>query len=93
KPIGFANSTGKTIRIYEASDVNTVVWQADPEPGHAADGKTQITFSDLPNLKPNTTYFALADPGWITIGNRPAGPLNDGAYWYRFRTQAENDKR
>ena len=37
-------------------------------------------------LKPETTYFALADPGWITLGGKPAGPLNDGAYWYRFRT-------
>ncbi len=84
--ISFANSEGKSLRLYEAGDINTVVWQTDPEPGHPAEGSTQITFDDLPRLKPNTTYFALTDAGWIRLGGRPAGRLNDGAYWYRFRT-------
>ncbi len=87
--ISFANSKGKSLRLYEAGDIETVVWRADPEPGHPAEGRTQITFHDLPQLKPNTTYFALADPGWICVGGKPAGPLNDGAYWYRFRTGKE----
>ncbi|WDQ16309.1 sulfatase-like hydrolase/transferase [Rhodopirellula sp. P2] len=86
KPIRFANSTGKTLRLYEVGDTQTVIWQADPEPGHPDEGSQQITFNDLPRLKPNTTYFALSDPGWITVGNQPAGGLNDGAFWYRFRT-------
>ena len=86
KPIRFSNSDGKTIRLYAVGEENTPVWQADPQPGHPAEGKRSITFNDLPKLKPNTTYFVLADPGWITLGGRPAGPLNDGAYWYRFRT-------
>lgn len=86
KPISFAHSTGKTIRLYAVSDPHTPVWQADPEPGDPAEGKKTIVFDDLPNLKPNTTYFALTDPGWITLGGKPAGSLNDGAYWYRFRT-------
>ncbi|TWU51744.1 sulfatase-like hydrolase/transferase [Rubripirellula reticaptiva] len=93
KPIGFANSTGKSIRLYEASDVATVVWQADPESGHPAEGTMQITFNDLPKLKPDTTYFALADAGWIKIGGKPVGPLNDGAYWYRFRTGSDEHVR
>ncbi|MEM6688074.1 MAG: arylsulfatase [Planctomycetota bacterium] len=84
--ISFANTKGKTIRLYEAGLVNEPVWKLDPQPGHAAEGKKSITFSNLPSLKPNTTYFALADPGWIRLGGKPAGPLNDGAYWYRFRT-------
>lgn len=86
QPISFANSAGKTLRLYQASDVDTVVWRADPGPGHPDEGSHQITFDDLPRLKPNTTYFALSDTGWITVGGKPAIGLNDGTFWYRFRT-------
>ena len=86
QPISFANSAGKTLRLYEAGDVDTVIWQTDPQPGHPAEGTNQITFDDLPRLKANTTYFALSDSGWITLGSRRAIGLNDGAFWYRFRT-------
>ena len=85
-PISFANSADKTLRLYEASDIRTIVWQTDPEPGHPAEGTKEISFDDLPKLKPNTTYFALSDAGWIIVGNKPAAGFNDGAYWYRFRT-------
>ncbi|MEM8913158.1 MAG: sulfatase-like hydrolase/transferase [Planctomycetota bacterium] len=85
-PIDFSDTVGRTIRLYEVGDPATVVWQSDPEPGHPDEGTNQITFRDIPKLKPNTTYFALADAGWIRLGGKPAGPLNDGAYWYRFRT-------
>lgn len=84
--ISFANSDGKTIRLYEAGNIDTVVWQADPEPGHPAEGTRRITFNDIPRLKPKTTYFALSDSGWISMGGKRAIGLNDGAYWYRFRT-------
>ncbi len=86
QPISFANSEGKTIRLYEAGDIDTIVWQADPEPVHPAEGTKRITFNDLPRLKPNTTYFALSDSGWISMGGKRAIGLNDGAFWYRFRT-------
>lgn len=86
EPISFAGTAGKTVRLYEARDIETIVWQADPEPGHRDEGKRQLTFDDLPRLKPQTTYFALADRGWVRIGGKPAVQLNDGAYWYRFRT-------
>ena len=84
-PISFNKSQGKTIRLYAVGDTETPVWEADPEPGHAAEGKKTITF-DLPELKPSTTYYLLADGGWISLGGKSAGRLNDGAYWYRFRT-------
>jgi len=84
--ISFKKSKGKTIRLYAVSDPRSPVWQADPRPGHPAEGKKTIVFDDLPKLKPGTTYFVLADPGWITLGGKSAGALNDGAYWYRFRT-------
>jgi len=89
QPINFANSTGKTLRLYKASDTDTIVWQADPKPGHPDEGTKSITFNDLPLLQPNTTYFVLADSGWIRLGGKPAIGFNDGAYWYRFRTGAE----
>ncbi|MEM6778777.1 MAG: sulfatase-like hydrolase/transferase [Planctomycetota bacterium] len=85
-PIDFSDTVGRTIRLYEVGDPAKVIWQSDPEPGHPDEGTNQITFRDVPKLKPNTTYFALADAGWIRLGGKPAGPLNDGAYWYRFRT-------
>ncbi|MDF7822600.1 sulfatase-like hydrolase/transferase [Pontiellaceae bacterium B12227] len=84
--ISFSKSKGKTIRLYAVSDPHTPVWQADPQPGHPAEGKKTVVFDDLPKLVPNTTYFVLTDPGWITLGGKPAGALNDGAFWYRFRT-------
>lgn len=84
-PISFAKSKGKRIRLYAVGEPERVVWEKDPEPGHAAEGKRSITF-DLPKLKPQTTYYLLADAGWITMGDKQAGPLNDGAFWYRFRT-------
>jgi len=84
-PISFEKSQGKSIRLYAVGEPDKVVWEADPEPGHDAEGKLSITF-DLPKLKPNTTYYLLADRNWITLGHKQAGPLNDGAYWYRFRT-------
>lgn len=84
-PISFEKSKGKTIRLYAVGDKDKVVWKADPHPGHPAEGTHSVTF-DLPRLKPNTTYYLLADEGWITLSDKQAGPLNDGAFWYRFRT-------
>ncbi|WDI41039.1 sulfatase-like hydrolase/transferase [Bremerella sp. P1] len=86
EPISFDNSRGKTLRLYEASDVENAIWEVDPEPGHPAEGTKILVFRDLPTLKPNTTYFALSDGGWITLGKARAVGLNDGAFWYRFRT-------
>jgi len=86
RPISFAKSQGKTIRLYAVKDPDRPIWQADPEPGHPAEGTPTVSFRDLPRLEANTTYFVLTDPHWITLGGRPAGALNDGAFWYRFRT-------
>jgi len=86
QPIGFENSKGKTLRLYSTSEPGRVLWELDPEPGHEAEGKRRIIFNDLPRLKPNTTYCLRSDAGWMTLGGKPVGPLNDGAYWFRFRT-------
>jgi arylsulfatase len=89
QPISFANSQGKAIRLYAVKDPDVSIWQADPEPGHPAEGTRTISFDDLPRLEPDTTYFILTDPHWITIGGKPARALNDGAFWYRFRTVSQ----
>ena len=87
-PISFDPDTDAGLRLYAAGDRTHPVWSAAPKPGHPAEGSRTLVFDDLPTLMPNTTYFAISDPGWIHIGNRPAGPINDGAFWYRFRTRA-----
>jgi arylsulfatase len=88
KPVSFKGTQGRRIKLLAADEPDKVIWQSDPEPGHPSEGKNSVTFDDLPELKPDTTYFVLADGGWIKIGGKPAGVLNDGAYWYRFRTGA-----
>ncbi len=87
--IDFAKTEGRTIRLYAVGESDKPVWQADPDETNAAQGKQRLVFDDLPRLKPNTTYYLLADQGWIRFGGKPKGLLNDGAYWYRFRTGGE----
>ncbi|MEO1619289.1 MAG: Ig-like domain-containing protein, partial [Planctomycetota bacterium] len=85
-PVDFAKTTGKRISLYEVSDESTPVWQADPDESHVSQGKTEILFDNLPPLKPDCHYFLLWDHGWAFVNERPIGGLNDGAYWWRFRT-------
>lgn len=91
KKISFNNTTGKTLRLYRTNAPEEIIWQADPEPEHPASGQMTLTFDNLPTLEPATTYFLLADAGWIRLGGRPSGALNDGAFWYRFRTAAAEE--
>jgi arylsulfatase len=90
--ISFANSEGKTIRLYSVDQPQSPVWQASPTESHSATGNTKISFS-LPELRPATTYYLLSDNGWINVGGRPAMGLNDGAYFYRFRTVESSNSR
>ena len=84
--IDFAGTAGKTISLYDVSDEATPIWQADPDETHDAQGKLTVSFDDVPRLLPNKHYAIRSDAGWIKVGGRPAGALNDGAYWWRFRT-------
>lgn len=88
-PIDFRKSENKRIRLYSVSDETTPIWQADPDDSHPCQGKRTLSFDDLPPLEPDQGYFLLWDPGWIKVGGRPVGRLNDGAYWWRFRTPAK----
>jgi arylsulfatase len=89
-PVSFVQTRNKSLRLYAAGDRVHPVWVADPEADHPAEGTRTLVFDDLPPLSPDTTYFAISDPGWIRVGDRSAGPINDGAFWYRFRTQGHH---
>ncbi len=82
----FRQTPNARISLYEVSDESTAVWQSDPGPEHPDQGSNQVTFGDVPKLKPNTHYFVLWDPGWVRVGGKPVRALNDGAFWWRFRT-------
>ena len=86
QPISFERSAGKTLRLYAVGDPDTAVWKATPGPAQLEEGSKTLTFTDLPHLKPQTTYYLLADAGWINVGGKSVPPINDGATWYRFRT-------
>jgi arylsulfatase len=86
QPIDFAGTVSKGIYLYDVSDESKPIWQADPDPAHVAQGKLTVVFDDIPNLIPNGHYAIRWDAGWIKVGKRPVGTLNDGAYWWRFRT-------
>jgi arylsulfatase len=88
-PLDFSNTAGRTLRLYRSNDPDTPIWSADPGPDHPAQGKKSCIFNDLPELKPDTHYFLLADPAWAKAGRKALPPLNDGAYWFRFRTTKE----
>ncbi|MEM9185124.1 MAG: sulfatase-like hydrolase/transferase [Planctomycetota bacterium] len=86
KAIDFRETRGKKIRLFAVSDEDTPVWQADPDQSHPAQGRKAIVFDDVPLLKPDRQYYVLWEPGWVRVGGQPVRSLNDGAYWWRFRT-------
>lgn len=86
KPIDFRGTENKKLSLYSVGNPAVPVWQFDPAPNHPAQGKSSISFS-LPTLEPSTSYYLLTDPGWAKFDNRPAAGLNDGAFFYRFRTR------
>lgn len=89
QPVDFSNTTGKTIRIFGVSNESQPIWKADPDTTHPAQGTREIVFDDIPRLIPDRQYYVLWDPGWVRVGGKPVGPLNDGAFWWRFRAPAD----
>jgi arylsulfatase A-like enzyme len=92
QPVDFSNTDGKTIRLFEVSNESQTIWQADPDTTHPAQGERELEFDHIPRLTPGRQYFVLWDPGWVKVGGRPVGPLNDGAYWWRFRAPADSSE-
>lgn len=89
RPLDFSRTKHKTVRLYRVQDPSTPVWTCDPESDHPGQGQTTVAFDNLPTLKPDTAYFVLADNGWAKVGKKPLQGLNDGAYWFRFRTKKD----
>ncbi len=85
EPISFAASKGKSIRLFAVRNEDQPVWELSPTPSHPAHGKRNVVF-DIPQLEPDQGYFVEWDAGWAHLGKEPLGPLNDGAFWWRFRT-------
>ena len=85
KPIDFKGSPRKLLRLFAVGQPASPVWKFDPDIHHPAQGKREITFA-LPKLQPSTSYYLLTDAGWAKFGDAPAHGINEGAYFYRFRT-------
>ncbi|TWT75339.1 sulfatase-like hydrolase/transferase [Allorhodopirellula solitaria] len=85
----FADTPQKHLSLYRVSDPTSPVWQSDPDENSRWQGKRRLVFDELPQLQGDTAYFLTCDRGWVRIDGTPSGPLNDGAYWWRFRTRGE----
>lgn len=85
-PLDFSESAGRKLRLLADADEPTVLWETTFDATHPAQGKTDLVLLNLPELRPGAGYFVTWDPGWAKVGNHPLGPLNNGAYWWRFRT-------
>ena len=88
-PVDLAGHAGKYIRLYKVSDEANPVWEIDPDGSHPSQGQRDLIFENIPPLDADTQYYVLVDPGAFKVGGRPVGVINDGAYWWRFRTEAE----
>ncbi len=86
RPIDFRGTSGKSIRLYCQPDETNPIWEADPDETHPSQATRTLKLGELPILEPDRQYYLLWDPGWIKVGGRPVGPLNDGAFWWRFQT-------
>lgn len=76
------------IRLFKMSDEERPVWDIALAPSHLWQGKRVLRVEELPALEADTHYYFLIDGGTFRVGGQPVGVLNDGAYWWRFRTAA-----
>jgi arylsulfatase len=91
KSVDFSGTAGKHIVLYDVSDESSPIWRADPDESHPGQGKQTVVFDDIPVLIPDHHYAIRWDAGFVKIGKRSVGTLNDGAYWWRFRTPNRSD--
>lgn len=87
--VDLAGQKGKFIRLFKVADESTPVWEIDPDANHPSQGTKHLIFKNLPPLEPDTQYFVLIEGGAFKVGGRHVGVINDGAYWWRFRTEPE----
>lgn len=86
KPVNVTKAPKDFIRLYEVGDEDHPVWTGNKGDAQLENKNSTLVFDDVPPLKPDTQYFVLIKPGSFKVGGRPVGVINDGAYWWRFRT-------
>ncbi len=89
RPVAFSNTENRLIRLFKVSDDETPVWELDPDASHPSQGENVARFENIPRLEPDTHYYILIDAGAMKVGGQATGPINDGAFWWRFRTRAD----
>lgn len=87
EPVDFTHSGNRRIRLFQLSNENNPVWNIRLDPSHPSQGKRVLRVDNLPALATGTQYYFLIDPGAFRVGNQPVGVINDGAFWWRFRTK------
>lgn len=89
QPLDFSRTGDRRIRLFQLSDETNPVWDIRLDPSHPSHGETVLRVENLPPLEPDTHYYFLIDHGAFRVGQAPVGVINDGAFWWRFRTTAE----
>lgn len=88
-PVDLSDMDGGRIRLFKVSDEENPVWEIDPDESHPNQGQRTLSFKNLPPLEPDTQYYVWIDPGAFKVGGKRVGVINDGAYWWRFRTETK----
>lgn len=86
QPADFHRTTGKKISLWSVSNESEPIWEADPDETFVGQDTLEIVFNDIPQLEYDQHYFVLWESGWLVASGSPIASLNDGAYWWRFRT-------
>ncbi len=90
--IDFQDTEGKEIRLQKYGD-SRILWSADPNPGHPAQGRGEIIFEDFPSLEPGAHYYLTWDAGWVNYRVKekifPIRPCMESAFAYKFKTAFE----
>lgn len=86
-PVDFSHTEGRSIRLQKYGDPD-ILWSADPDETHPDQGKVTVSFTDFPDLEPNTHYYITWDAGWLRYQNGaksvPVAPVEESAWAYRF---------
>lgn len=84
-PLTASADAGRKIRLFAVADESAPVWEAAAGEGTRSGDGRSLRFDTLPTLTAGAEYFVEWDPAWISVRGKPAGPMNNGAYWWRFR--------
>ena len=87
QPVDFSNTENRRIRLFKVGDDDNPVWEIDPDSAHPSQGELVVRFDNVPPLESDTHYYILADAGAMKIGGQNTRAINDGAFWWRFRTR------